>query len=585
MSTTNHTESDGMPEPVANEGASVNIASYLSRAARERPYKRAVVCPSGRDSNGRVAYAHLTFQQLDRESDRIAHGLLCAGIGRGTRTILMVRPSLEFFELIFAIFKIGAVPVVVDPGMGIRRMLACYRSTRPQAFIGVPIAHAVRTFLPQHFDTVRVWVTVGRRWFWRGLTLKKIRAAAWQPLEPAPTGRDDPAAILFTTGSTGPAKGALYTHGNFDAQLQQIASHLDFAPDEVDLSTFPLFALFYPALGVTAVVPEMDPTRPARANPERLIEAILDQGVTNMFASPALLDRLGSYGRARGVRLPSLKRVISAGAPVQARTIELFQPLLAEGAEIHTPYGATEAVPIASILGAEILSETSALTDKGYGICVGRPLDGTPIRIIAVSDDPIRRWTEELPVPQGEIGEIVVRGDLVSRGYFENPLADSLAKIPDGGGFWHRMGDLGWMDRKGRIWFCGRKSHRVTTAGGPLYTVPCESIFNTHPLVYRSALVGIGPPNHQAPAICIELKKTKKGINRKTVRMELLHLASQHEITREIKIILFRDSFPVDIRHNAKIFREQLADWAARKARPAVKPTAARRGRGAGDRR
>ena len=585
MSTTNLTESDGMPESVANDRVYVNIASYVSRAARERPYKRAVVCPSGRDPIGRVAYAHLTFQQLDRESDRLAHGLQCAGIGRGTRTILMVRPSLDFFELIFAIFKIGAVPVVVDPGMGIRRMMACYRSTRPLAFIGVPLAHAVRTLFPQYFNTVRIWVTAGRRWFWGGLTLKKIRAADWKPFEPAPTSPDDPAAILFTTGSTGPAKGAVYTHGNFAAQLQQIASHLDFEPDEVDLSTFPLFALFYPALGVTAVVPDMDPTRPARANPERLIEAIVDQGVTNMFASPALLDRLGAYGRERGVRLPSLKRVISAGAPVQARTIELFQPLLAEGADIHTPYGATEAVPIASILGAEILAETRPLTDKGFGICVGRPINDTPIRIITVSDDPIRRWTEDLPVPQGEIGEIVVKGALVSRSYFENPLADSLAKIPESGGFWHRMGDLGWLDRKGRIWFCGRKSHRVTTAGGPLYTIPCESIFNTHPLVYRSALVGIGPPNHQAPVICIELKKTKKRINRKTVRTELLHLASQHEITREIKIILFRDSFPVDIRHNAKIFREQLADWADRKVRPAVKPTAARRGRGTGDRR
>jgi acyl-CoA synthetase (AMP-forming)/AMP-acid ligase II len=559
-----------MAESADNDRVYVNIASYLSRAARERPHRRAVVCPAGRDRNGRVAYAHLTFQQLDRESDRLAHSLQSAGIGRGIRTILMVRPSLEFFELVFAVFKIGAVPVVVDPGMGIRRMLACYRSTRPLAFIGVPLAHAVRTLLPQYFNTVRVWVTVGRRWFWGGTTLKKLRRAAWNPFAVAQTGRDDLAAILFTTGSTGPAKGAVYTHGNFDAQLQQIANHLDFEPDEVDLSTFPLFALFYPALGVTAVVPDMDPTRPARVKPERIIEAIVNQGVTNMFASPALLDRVGSYGRSHGIKLSSLKRVISAGAPVQARTIDLFQPLLAEGADIHTPYGATEAVPIASIRGAEILSETRPLTDKGYGICVGRPINDIPIRIIAVSDDPIRRWREDLLVAQGEIGEIVVKGALVSRSYFENPLADSLAKIPDSGGFWHRMGDLGWMDRRGRIWFCGRKSHRVTTAGGPLYTVPCESIFNTHPLVYRSALVGIGPQNHQVPAVCIELKKTKRRINRKIVKAELLDLASQHEITREIKIILFRNAFPVDIRHNAKIFREQLAAWAARHVNPAA---------------
>jgi acyl-CoA synthetase (AMP-forming)/AMP-acid ligase II len=561
-----------MSDPADNDSDHVNVASHLRRAAQSRPFKRAVVCPAGRDHCGRVIYAQITFQQLDRESDRIAHGLQCAGIGRGVRSILMVRPSIEFFELIFAIFKVGAVPVVVDPGMGVRRMLACFRSTRPQAMIGVPLAHAVRTLFPGYFKTVKVWVTVGRRWFWGGHTLKKLRRPAWKPFEAARTARDDTAAILFTTGSTGPAKGAVYTHGNFDAQLRQIAAHLDFAPDEIDLSTFPLFALFYPALGVTAVVPDMDPTRPAQVNPDRIIEAITDQGVTNMFASPALLERVGSYGRTRGIVLAPLKRVISAGAPVPARTIELFAGLLPEAADIHTPYGATEAVPVASIRGSEILSETRQLTDKGYGICVGRPINDIPVRIIAISDDPIRRWKEELVVPPGEIGEIVVKGGLVSQGYFENPLADSLAKIPDNGGFWHRMGDLGWLDKKGRIWFCGRKSHRVVTARETLYTIPCESIFNTHPLVHRSALVGVGPANHQVPVVCIELKKGKSRGHRRTVRAELLELAARNDMTRDIRTILFHDSFPVDIRHNAKIFRERLAVWAARRVKPAPLP-------------
>jgi acyl-CoA synthetase (AMP-forming)/AMP-acid ligase II len=564
-------ENNGMSDPAENEPVHVNVASYLRAAAQSRPFKRAVVCPSGRDRSGRVTYAQLTFQQLDRESDRIAHGLQCAGIGRSVRTILMTRPSIEFFELIFAIFKVGAIPVVVDPGMGIRRMLTCFRSTRPQALIGVPLAHAARTLFPKYFKTVKVWVTVGRRWFWRGHTLKKLRAPAWKPFEAARTARDDMAAILFTTGSTGPAKGAVYTHGNFDAQLRQIAAHLDFEPEEVDLSTFPLFALFYPALGVTAVVPDMDPTRPGRVKPERIIEAITNQGVTNMFASPALLERVGSYGRSRSIMLAPLKRVISAGAPVPTRTIELFAPLMPEGAEIHTPYGATEAVPIASICGSEILSETRPLTDRGYGICVGKPINDIPVRIIAISDDPIRRWKDEWVLPQGEIGEIVVTGDLVSRSYFENPLADSLSKIIDGDGFWHRMGDLGWMDKKGRIWFCGRKSHRVITARDTLYTIPCESIFNTHPLVHRSALVGIGPPHHQVPVVCVELKKAKHRIARKTVQAELQELAARNDMTRAIRIFLFHDSFPVDIRHNAKIFRERLAAWAAHRVKAAAR--------------
>jgi acyl-CoA synthetase (AMP-forming)/AMP-acid ligase II len=557
-----------MIETTDSTGAGVNVASHLSIMAQAHPFKRAVVCPAGRDAAGRVAYAHLSFQQLDRDSDTIAHGLLKTGIGPGTRTILMVRPGIEFFSLMFAIFKVGAVPVVVDPGMGVRRMLACFRSTRPQAFVGIPLAHAVRCVFREAFKTVRYRITVGRRWFWGGPTLAQLRAQQWRPFAAAKTRRSDMAAILFTTGSTGPAKGAVYTHGTFEAQIRQIRTHLNFNADEVDLSTFPLFALFYPALGVTAVVPDMDPTRPAQADPQRILEAIENQGVTNMFASPALLEHLASYGHQHAVRLPSLKRVISAGAPVQARTIELFSGLLANGAKIHTPYGATEAVPIASILGSEILSETRPLTEKGFGICVGRPISDTAICIITINDEPIRRWSEDLQVPQGDIGEITVKGELVSPRYYENPLADSLAKIPDNGAVWHRMGDLGWMDKKGRIWVCGRKSHRVITAGGTLYTIPCEGIFNTHPAVHRSALVGIGPRNSQVPVICVELRKDAPRVDRKEVRVALLKLAQAHEITRGIRIILFHDAFPVDIRHNAKIFREQLAVWAQKQLKP-----------------
>jgi acyl-CoA synthetase (AMP-forming)/AMP-acid ligase II len=543
----------------------VNIASYLNRVAETQPYKRAVVYPAGRDKNGRIAYSHLTFLQLDRESDYLAYGLEAAGVTRGIRTALMVKPSIEFFSLIFAIFKTGAIPVVVDPGMGIRRMASCFKSTRPEAFIGIPLAHVVRTVYPGFFKTVKTWITVGRRWFWGGYTLKQIRQSRQQPYSIAKTGRDDTAAVLFTTGSTGPAKGAVYSHGNFDAQLQQIKTHLRMSADEIDLSTFPLFALFYPALGITSVIPDMDPTRPALVNPERIIEAIDNLGVTNMFASPALLNRVGSYGKKNGVKLPSLKRVISAGAPVSADNIEQFSTLLDENAEIHTPYGATEAVPIISITSKEILTETRQLSEKGYGTCIGRPINDIDIRIIKISDDPIQEWSDDLMVVRGDVGEITVKGALVSRQYFENHAANKLAKIRDGDGIIHRMGDVGWMDQKDRIWFCGRKSHRVITATGTLFTIPCESLFNSHPRVFRSALVGIGPPPRQAPVICIELHKSDDGKNGAQLEKELLEIAAANELTNAIKTILFHKAFPVDIRHNSKIFREKLALWAEKK--------------------
>jgi len=545
----------------------VNVSSHLWRMAEIQPYKRAVVYPVSRDKNGRIAYAHLTFHQLAAESDRIAHGLNKAGINKGTRTILMVKPGPDFFALVFALFKTGAVPVVVDPGMGIKRMLSCLESTRPEAFIGIPLAHVLRTLFPGFFKTVKVWITVGRRLFWGGETLDTIRKGAIESYPQVITKRNDTAAILFTTGSTGPAKGAVYTHGNFDAQVRHIKEHFRIGPDEIDLPTFPLFALFDPAIGMTAVIPDMDPTKPALVNPEKIIEAVINQGVTNMFASPALLNRVGRYGRSRGIILPSLKRVVSAGAPVSLSNIKCFSSMLTGEAEIHTPYGATEAVPVISIGSREILSETGKLSEQGHGICVGTPLNGIDVKIIGISDDPVQKWSDDIILPDGEAGEITVKGDLVTREYFENPEADALSKIKDGDGIRHRMGDLGRKDEKGRIWFLGRKSHRVTTPGETLFTIPCEAIFNNHPEVFRSALVGIGEKPYQIPVICIETEG-KVNIDKEKLEKELLAIAGKHELTKDIKRILFHKSFPVDIRHNSKIFREKLAVWAENQIKP-----------------
>lgn len=550
---------------ISSSATVFNISSYLKEMAAIYPHRRAVVFPASRDKYNRVAYTHLTFQQLDKESDHLAHGLSTVDIRKGTRTILMVKPSIDFFVLTFALFKVGAIPVVVDPGMGIRRMLQCLKESKPEAFIGIPIAHIMRRFFPKFFTTVKTAVTVGRRWFWGGHTLYSLRKHPFKPYPMANTKKEDMAAILFTTGSTGPAKGVVYSHGTFDAQIRYINSYFDFSKNEIDLPTFPLFALFDPALGITAVIPDMNPTKPALVNPKKIIEAINNQGVTNMFASPALLNRVGSYGKKNSIKLPSLKRVVSAGAPVSPSNIEQFSSMLNDEVQIYTPYGATEAVPIIAIGSHEILSETADKSRKGFGICVGRPIDGLEIRIIRISDDPIGKWSEDLLVTPGETGEITVKGELVSKKYFRRPEADLTAKIQDGKEIWHRMGDLGWEDNKGRIWFCGRKSHRVITKNGPLFTIPCEAIFNNHPLVFRSALVGVGKPPNQKPVICIEIGKNKESISKKKLRAELVQLAKSSVLTENIDTFLFKRAFPVDIRHNSKIFREQLAAWAEKK--------------------
>ncbi|MBI5657904.1 MAG: AMP-binding protein [Geobacter sp.] len=537
----------------------INIAAHLPEMAARQPDTPAIIFPSGNRS--------LTFRELDSLSNRIAHGLVSCGIGRGVRTVLMVKPGPELFALTFALFKVGAVPVLVDPGLGMKNLRQCLAEAEPHSFIGIPAAQVARLLFGWGKETLRIFITVGRNLFWQGTTLDALIAGKEDlPFRLAPTQRDDVAAILFTSGSTGPPKGAVYSHGNFAAQVAALRQVYGIEPGEIDLPTFPLFALFAPALGMTAVIPEMDFTRPGSVDPRKILSAIERYGVTTMFGSPALINRVGSYGARKGIKLPSLRRVISAGAPVSAAVMERFSRMLNPDAEIFTPYGATEALPVCSIGSREILGETRRITEAGGGVCIGRPVSGIRLEIIRISDDPIPCWDDSLRVPPGQIGEIVVQGEQVTRGYHNRPEANQLAKIADpaGKGFFHRMGDLGGMDEDGRIWFCGRKSHRVETPSGPLFTIPCEAVFNTHPSVFRTALVGIGEKGHQRPVLCVELEKGAR-VDRELVRRELLEIARAHIHTQEIATILFHRSFPVDIRHNAKIFREKLAVWAAGK--------------------
>lgn len=545
-----------------------NIASHLPAMAASRPHGLAVVFPAGRDREGRVSYTHLTFAQLDEESSRLARGLEQRGIVRGTRTVLMVAPSLDFFALSFALFKLGAIPILIDPGMGLKNLKNCLREAEPEAFIGIAKAHIARLLL--RWPRVKILVTAGGAAPWGGVTLDRIRNLGVNDtgFRPAPTRSEDIAAILFTSGSTGLPKGAVYRHGNFIAQVDMLKRIYDIQPGEIDMATFPLFALFGPALGMTTIVPDMNPARPALVNPMRIIEAIDNFGVTNMFGSPALLDRVGRFGVSRGIALPSLKRVISAGAPVQSAILKRFHQLLSADAQIFTPYGATEALPVCSIGSARLLGARARKTASGAGICVGKPVDGMRVEIIGISDDPIESWSDSLRLEPQRIGEIVVKGPVVTRAYHGRDRATRLAKIqdPQNGGFYHRMGDLGYFDGAGLLWFCGRKSHRVLTRQGLLFTIPCEGVFNAHPQVYRTALVGV-PSNGNTlePVLCVELEKEGGPFDREAIRADLLGLASRHEHTHAIREILFHPAFPVDIRHNAKIFRERLAGWAARR--------------------
>jgi len=475
----------------------------------------------------------------------------------------MVRPSPEFFLLMFALFKAGAVPVLVDPGIDRRALKQCLDEAQPEAFIGIPLAHVARLLLGWARSAKKL-VTVGSRVGWGGTTLAHIeRLGAGAGAQLADTQPDDVAGILFTSGSTGVPKGVVYRHRHFVAQIELLRDAFGMQPGGVDLPTFPPFALFDPALGLTSVIPDMDPTRPASANPRKLLHAMREYGVTQLFGSPALMRVLADHGE----QLSGVMRVTSAGAPVPPEVVEKIRALLPEGAQFWTPYGATECLPVAVIEGRELQS-TRAQTEAGAGTCVGRPVAPNEVRIIAIDDAPIAHWPQASLLAPGVVGEITVAGPTATDSYFNREAATRAAKIrealPDGGErVVHRMGDVGYFDEQGRLWFCGRKTQRVETVNGPLYTEQVEPVFNTHPDVKRTALVGVGLQGRQEPVLCYELHPHVAASRRAGIVEELRAIAGGHAHTAGIKRFLCHPAFPVDIRHNAKIGREKLAVWAA----------------------
>lgn len=537
----------------------MNIVDQLHSICCEYPDKHAVRLPCLNKKTQNYDYHHLSFSELDTLINKYAFNLKENGLKRGDKTLLFVKPSLEFHALVFSLFKIGVIPILIDPGMGVKNLLIAIKEVSPTSLIAEPEVHVLSLLYRKTFKTIKIRITTDKRRFLRCLTLPRIKTlknfvSTDKLIDTEDMQEDETCAILFTSGGTGKPKGVCYSHKIFTEQTRILKDVFGLNSEDVDLPGFPLFSLFTLCMGMTSVIPDMDPSKPSLADPIKLTKNILDNNVTFAAGSPAIWKNLIDYCGHHNIQFETLKSLVMFGAPIESKIHKAFKDILPNGTT-YTPYGATESLPVSCVSGKSILNDFAEKTLQGKGTCIGKAVPGLKVQIIGITDTVINDIAQAKILNRFEIGEIIVQGDVVTKSYYENIPKTQLAKISDELSIWHRMGDLGYIDNDDNIWFCGRKAHRVETSNGLFCSVNTEALFLSHKFVNKAALVSKGD---DSMGIVIERTQTGRKYNKEDLRAEILSLAKENELTRYIESVHFHDSFPVDIRHNIKIDRKKL---------------------------
>ena len=453
----------------------MNVVDRFRAQAEARPDAPAII--EGRGRRRRVT----TFAALDQLAAEGAGRLAEAGVGPGDRVLVLVPVSAALYGVLAAVFRVGAVAVVVDPGAGRAALDAAVARVRPAAFVGTPKAHFLRVLsrsvrhIPTRF-VVGGWAPGARRW------------AGGPPAPVADLAPDAPALLTFTSGTTGRPKAAVRTHGILAAQHAAIADALDLRASDVDLATLPVVVLATLASGVTTVLADADLRRPGAVDAGRVLRQVVDEGVTRCVASPAFFERLLAHPDADA--LGRLRRVDTGGAPVVP---DLLARLAARVGEAVAVYGSTEAEPIAHV--AALSDADRQRVADGAGLPAGRPVAAIDLRVVP------DRWGEPLgPVSEAEweslalgpgaVGEIVVAGDHVVPGYLDGE-GDAETKVAVGRRRWHRTGDAGRLDADGRLWLLGRCASASRRDGGVVYPLQVEAALRER-LGVRAAFVEVG---------------------------------------------------------------------------------------------
>lgn len=536
----------------------------------------------------------LTWRELGHRVAEVAAGLHQVGVRPGDRVSLLVPPGADLTVALYACLRLGAVVVVADAGLGVRGLHRAVRGAGPRYVVGVPRALAAARALGWPGERIAAGPLPATTRSALGVlaTLPELAALGrrdgrltLRTLELAAPGPDDEAAVLFTSGSTGPAKGAVYTHRGLAGTCDTVAAAYGVGKATSLVAAFAPFALLGPALGAASTSPAMDVTAPGTLTASALAAAVEAAGATTVFASPAALANVLATApdlspAARAV-LGTVQHVLSAGAPVPAPLLRRLAEVM-PGATLHTPYGMTEVLPVTDVTLQEV--EAAGL---GPGILVGRPLPG-----IAVAVAPLDGTGAASGAPTaspGVVGEILVRAQHLKARYDQLWRTEDQARATDpDGGWWHRTGDVGRLDDAGRLWVEGRTAHLVRTAGGVVTPVGVELAAQGVDGVRRAAAVGVGPEGTQALVVVAETEpparraglapaEVVEGVRSAVGRVVPAELGATPV---DVAAVLTVPSLPTDIRHNSKIDRTAVAAWAARVLEGrAVRPPWQRRSR------
>ena len=499
--------------------------------------------------------ASISFEELHKNVDLVARGLASLGVRKGDRIVMLVPPGIDLTVGIFASWRIGAVVVLADAGLGIRGMGSALASADPDFLVGIPRALSAARVMrwpgtristaDLESSQARVLDTVA--------SFSDLRQLGERAPKPEAPGPNDEAGIGFTSGATGPAKGVLYRHHQLQAQRDALTALYDIDQEDSLVAAFGPFSLLGTLMGIPSVVPDMKVTSPGTLTASALADAAQQVGATLVFASPAALRNVASSAEtlspAQRSALEGARLLLSAGAPVPARVLR-SAAILMPNAEAHTPYGMTEAMPVADISLSEI-----DMVGARDGVCVGYPVDGVDVAISEIDDE--GRAVGQLTSGSEILGEVCIRTAHMRDGYDRLWVTDNRASQPVG---WHRSGDVGHFDADGRLWIQGRIGHVITTAGGPVTPVGIEHGISALDEVHEAAVVGVGPVGtQQVVVVATPVDQIR--------RPDLASAALADRVRRvagpvDVAAVLLTPSLPVDKRHNSKIDRTRIAQWA-----------------------